>query len=211
MKSKLFSPAYYCVIIKTWSLKPTWLRNCFLCQLLSTGWFFFLTKTDQNRLPGAWNLTRFSTKMYTDVSSQVWLNSVEYLPKHSRIARVGDAHGSLTWSRKHKRNLPRDLGAAFHCLLIIWIIIQVKSAVFNRKRYTKRKAKRKGFRLPIFITNHSLDLFAGYALLFFQMFLFPFLLVYPPAVNSSSLPRLFPWFPSFCDDSCLFSVSSSGS
>lgn len=63
----------------------------FFVPIPKTGWSFFKLKLIRTDFLEHETLTRFPTKMYTEVSSQIWLNSVEYLPKHSRIARVGDA------------------------------------------------------------------------------------------------------------------------
>lgn len=166
-------------------------QNCFLSQSLKqVDIFFFQLKLIRTDFLEHEILTRFPFKIYTEVSSQVWPNSVEYLHKHSRITRVDDAHNSLMWARKHEKDLLRGLGTVFHGSLIMWIIIQMRSAILKDQEKISED-----FKYLSWTTAYICSL--AIWLHYFFRFHYSISLHLPSAVISPTLPLTFPWFPSF--------------
>lgn len=133
-----------------------------LCQPLKTGHFLKLKLIRDSFLVHE-TLPNFPSKMYTEVSSQLWLNSMEYLPKGSRTGRV-DRWGTHTDTSKQTwKELPGRFGAVFPGSLIMWIIIRVVSAVPNEQKrgYLKEGQKERGSS-QIFMGSHCQALFAPY-------------------------------------------------
>lgn len=120
-------------------IKAYTVTQLFLCQPSQTDCFFLKLKLIRAYFLVHETLISFPTKMYTEVSSQLWLNSGEYLPKGSRTGRA------LTWASKHERNLLAGLGA------VSWLpdnvnhyLSGLSSSEWTGKRTFKRRTKGKG-------------------------------------------------------------------
>lgn len=120
----------------------------FLCQPLKTGRFLVLKlKLIREDFLVQETLPSFPSKTYTEVSSQLWLNPMEYLPKGSRTGRV-DRWGTHTdVSKQTWKEFPGRFGGCASWLTdyVNYYSRGISSTEWSEKRIFEGRTKGKGW------------------------------------------------------------------